>query len=110
MQVSEEAVKKRYNQGWLQEYTSSLDEVITKIKQYRAEGQVTSIGYHGNVVKLWYCILYPKSKNCNDCVSKRCDMHSEQWLYQEYEGSVLMEGSGADPGGPRGPGPPDHQN
>ena len=39
-------------------------------------------------------------------ISKRCDMHSEQWLYQEYEGSVLMEGSGADPGGPGGPARP----
>ena len=53
-QVSEEAVLKRYNQGWLEEYTNNLDELITKLKQYRAEGKATSIGYHGNVVDLWY--------------------------------------------------------
>ena len=52
-QVSEEAVLKRYNQGWVEEYTNNLDELIAKMRQYRREGKVTSLGYHGNVVDLW---------------------------------------------------------
>ena len=52
-QVSEEAVLKRYNQGWVEEYTNNLDELIAKIRQYRRGDKVTSLGYHGNVVDLW---------------------------------------------------------
>ena len=54
--MSEEAVLKRYNQGWVEEYTNNLDELIAKLKQYRREAKVTSLGYHGNVVDLWYDI------------------------------------------------------
>ena len=59
-EVSEEALLKRHDQGWLTEYSDSLDEVIALIKKYRASngnpntpnGGV-SIGYIGNVVELW---------------------------------------------------------
>ncbi len=54
LQVSEEAVLKRYDQGWLEEYTSDLDDLMARLRRYRAEGRMTSLGYHGNVVTLWY--------------------------------------------------------
>ena len=53
-QVSEEAIVKRYNQGWLEEYTNDLDELMAKLRQYRRQNKVTSLGYHGNIVDLWY--------------------------------------------------------
>ena len=53
-ELSEEALMKRYNQGWLTEYSRDLEEVIASIKKYRAEGVGgVSIGYLGNVVDLW---------------------------------------------------------
>lgn len=52
-EVSEEALKKRYQQGWLQEYTTDLDTLIARIREARAKKEVTSIGYQGNVVSVW---------------------------------------------------------
>ena len=56
-QVCEEALNKRYNQGWLMEKTNDLDECVRMIRQSRRMKQATSIGYHGNVVDLWYCMI-----------------------------------------------------
>ncbi|XP_050412129.1 urocanate hydratase isoform X1 [Patella vulgata] len=52
-EVSEEAIYKRYNQGWLLQVTASLDVCITMIRQAKQNKTTTSIGYHGNVVDLW---------------------------------------------------------
>ena len=52
-QVSEEAVQKRYKQGWLQEVTNDPDDLFRRIRRYRKEDRVTSIGFHGNVVDVW---------------------------------------------------------
>lgn len=46
-------LKKRHAQGWLDEYTSDLDTIITKIRTYSAEKKSISLGYQGNIVDLW---------------------------------------------------------
>nr|XP_027214266.1 urocanate hydratase-like [Penaeus vannamei] len=52
-EVSEEALKKRHEQGWLLEYTDNLDNLIRRIREARRKKEVTSIGFHGNVVSVW---------------------------------------------------------
>ncbi|XP_071537038.1 urocanate hydratase-like [Panulirus ornatus] len=52
-EVSEEALKKRHKQGWLEEYTDDLGVLIRRIREARAKKEVTSIGYLGNVVDVW---------------------------------------------------------
>ncbi|CAJ0587344.1 unnamed protein product, partial [Mesorhabditis spiculigera] len=52
-EISEKALKKRYDQGWLEAYSRDLDEVVRLIHEARAEKRATSIGYLGNVVDLW---------------------------------------------------------
>lgn len=52
-EMSEEALQKRFRQGWLKEIAIDLDDVISRIRQRRVQGVATSIGYHGNVVSLW---------------------------------------------------------
>ena len=52
-QVSEEALKKRHSQGWVEEVSTDLDDLICRIRQYRRQGRVTSIGFYGNVVDVW---------------------------------------------------------
>lgn len=47
------ALKKRHEQGWLQEVAKDLDSLIERIKEAKINGEVTSIGYHGNIVDLW---------------------------------------------------------
>ena len=36
------------------EWTNDLDELVVKIKSARREKRGASIGYHGNVVSVWY--------------------------------------------------------
>lgn len=40
MQVSEEALKKRHEQGWLLEYTDNLDNLIRRIREARRKKEV----------------------------------------------------------------------
>ncbi|VDO45797.1 unnamed protein product [Haemonchus placei] len=52
-EVISDALLKRHKQGWLDEYSSDLDEIVKLIKKYRDEKKTRSIGYLGNVVDLW---------------------------------------------------------
>lgn len=52
-EVDESALVKRYNQGWVQEITRSVEETIARIKTAKANREVTSIAYLGNIVDLW---------------------------------------------------------
>ncbi|HRS53560.1 MAG TPA: urocanate hydratase [Bacteroidales bacterium] len=46
------AIKKRYEQGWLDEIYTDLDSLIDRIKIVREEKKAISLGYQGNVVEL----------------------------------------------------------
>ncbi len=52
-EVSEEAAKKRYDQGWCQELIYDLNQLIDRIRECRETKIATSIGYVGNVVDVW---------------------------------------------------------
>jgi len=52
-ELSYEAVKKRYDQGWIDEIIDNLDVLVKRIKKARKNKEVVSIGYHGNVVHVW---------------------------------------------------------
>lgn len=55
--MSYEALKKRYDQGWVLEIIDDLDQLIERLKEARHKKQVTSIGFHGNIVLVWERIL-----------------------------------------------------
>lgn len=55
-EVNKAALEKRYKQGWLMEWTDDLSQCISRIRQARKECTPLSLGYHGNVVSLWYVI------------------------------------------------------
>jgi urocanate hydratase len=52
-EIDPKAVRKRHEQGWLQEVESDLDRVLARIERARRFGQALSLGYVGNVVDLW---------------------------------------------------------
>jgi len=56
--VSGEALYKRFKQGWLVEITDNVDTCIDMIRKARRQKKATSIGYHGNIVDLWYHYKY----------------------------------------------------
>lgn len=47
------AAKKRYDQGWVDEILTSLDELMPRIRKACAEKETVSIAYQGNIVDLW---------------------------------------------------------
>ncbi|XP_065910338.1 urocanate hydratase-like [Dysidea avara] len=52
-EVNKAALEKRYNQGWLMEWTDDLSHCMQRIRQARKDCIPLSLGYHGNVVSLW---------------------------------------------------------
>ena len=47
------AAQKRYDQGWVDELHTDLDELLPAIRKAVAERRVVSMAYVGNVVDLW---------------------------------------------------------
>ena len=52
-EINPAAVQKRYEQGWVDEVHTSLDELMERIRKARAAKEVVSMAYQGNVVDLW---------------------------------------------------------
>lgn len=52
-EINPKAVEKRHAQGWVDEVYDSLDELLPRIREARAEGRAVSMAYLGNVVDLW---------------------------------------------------------
>lgn len=52
-EVNPRAVRKRQEQGWLEEVETDLDRVLQRIERARIEKRPLSLGYLGNVVDLW---------------------------------------------------------
>lgn len=47
------AAQKRYDQGWVDELHTSLDELIPAVRKAVAEHRLVSMAYVGNIVDLW---------------------------------------------------------
>ena len=52
-EVNSKAAQKRHKQGWVDEIFTDLDSLIIRIKKAKAEKEVVSFAYEGNVVNLW---------------------------------------------------------
>uniref|UniRef100_A0A183CHA4 urocanate hydratase n=1 Tax=Globodera pallida TaxID=36090 RepID=A0A183CHA4_GLOPA len=52
-EVSESALRKRHDQGWLDTFSVDLEQIIGWIRESRDAKRAISIGYLGNVVQLW---------------------------------------------------------
>ncbi|NJN42130.1 MAG: urocanate hydratase [Flammeovirgaceae bacterium] len=52
-EVNPKATQKRYEQGWVDEIISDLNELVKRIERARKEKEVVSIGYQGNIVDVW---------------------------------------------------------
>jgi urocanate hydratase len=52
-EVNEKAVHTRHSQGWVDEVISDLNDLCTRVKSAKANKEVVSIAYNGNVVEVW---------------------------------------------------------
>jgi len=56
-EVSYEALKKRYDQGWVVEMVDNIKDLRNAIILAKKAKKGTSIGYHGNIVNVWEMIV-----------------------------------------------------
>ncbi len=52
-EINPAAVQKRYEQGWVDEVHTSLDELLVRVAEARKNREVVSLAYQGNIVDLW---------------------------------------------------------
>ena len=52
-EINPKAAQKRYEQGWVDELHTNLDELIPRIRKAVGAKEVVSLAYVGNVVDLW---------------------------------------------------------
>ncbi len=52
-EVNDKATFKRHAQGWVDEMTDDLDELVNRVNQAKHRKEVVSIAYRGNVVEVW---------------------------------------------------------
>ena len=73
-EVNPKATYKRYEQGWVDEVYSNLDEVIARAEKARKNGEAVSLAYNGNIVDLWEALV---SKNIKvDIGSDQTSLHN----------------------------------
>ena len=52
-EINPKAVKTRFEQGWVNEVHTNLDELISRIREARVNKEAVSLAYQGNIVDLW---------------------------------------------------------
>ncbi|SHE99739.1 urocanate hydratase [Mariniphaga anaerophila] len=52
-EINPQALQKRFEQGWVDEVYSDLDELIKRMLSARSSKDAVSLAYQGNVVDLW---------------------------------------------------------
>ncbi len=52
-EVNPKATHTRHSQGWIDEVTDDLDELVARVNKAKANKEVVSIAYQGNIVDVW---------------------------------------------------------
>ena len=52
-EVNQKATQTRHSQGWVDEVISDLDKLCERVREAKANKEVVSIAYQGNVVDVW---------------------------------------------------------
>lgn len=52
-EINPKVVKKRFDQGWVDEIHTDLDKLIARIREAQTKKEAVSFAYQGNVVDLW---------------------------------------------------------
>ena len=89
-EINPKAAQKRYDQGWVDEMYSSLDEIITQIRKSMEERKTVSMAYVGNVVDLWERLADENIRV--DLGSDQTSLHNP-WAGGYYPAGLSMEES-----------------
>ncbi len=54
-EINPKAATKRHQQGWVNELTDNLDDLVKRVRRAQLNKEVVSIAFIGNVVDVWEC-------------------------------------------------------
>lgn len=89
-EINPKAVQKRFEQGWVDEVFTSLDELIPRIRKAVADKKPISIAYQGNIVDLWERLADEDMKV--DLGSDQTSLHNP-WAGGYYPAGLTLEES-----------------
>ena len=89
-EVNPKAIHTRHSQKWVDEVISDLNELDDRIRKAKANKEVVSIAYHGNVVDLWE--HFSKSDIKVDMGSDQTSLHNP-WSGGYYPAGLSFEES-----------------
>jgi urocanate hydratase len=98
-EVNPKAVRRRYEQGWVDEVTDEMNDLIRKVSRAKKDNRVVSIGYNGNIVDVWE--QFEENGIKVDIGSDQTSLHNP-WAGGYYPAGVSFEDSNklisSDPG------------
>lgn len=89
-EVNPKAAQKRHQQGWVDELTDSLDELVQKVAEAKRKRQAISLAYQGNVVDVWERFAFEEIQV--DLGSDQTSLHNP-WAGGYYPVSLLFDES-----------------
>jgi urocanate hydratase len=87
-EVNPKITKIRHEQGWINEIVTSTEELVTRVISAKANKEVVSIGYLGNVVDVWEC--FDKENIKIDLGSDQTSLHNP-WAGGYYPVGISFE-------------------
>ncbi|MBF4467510.1 urocanate hydratase [Flavobacterium sp. LC2016-12] len=87
-EVNPKITKIRHEQGWINEIVTSTEELVQRVKSAKANKEVVSIAYLGNVVDVWEC--FDKENIKIDLGSDQTSLHNP-WAGGYYPVGISFE-------------------
>jgi urocanate hydratase len=89
-EINPKAVKKRYDQGWVDEIFTDLDSLLARLLKVKENKETISLAYQGNIVDLWEKLV---EKNIRvDLGSDQTSLHNP-WSGGYYPAGLTLEES-----------------
>ena len=89
-EINSKAVHTRHSQGWVDEVIKDVDELCTRVKEAKANKEVVSIAYEGNVVEVWEA--FDRENVFVDLGSDQTSLHNP-WAGGYYPIDMTLEES-----------------
>ncbi|MDH5397524.1 MAG: urocanate hydratase [Cyclobacteriaceae bacterium] len=90
-EVNPMAVKKRFEQGWVDEIYDHLDQLVARVQKAKSGKEVISLAYQGNIVEVWE--YFTAQGIYVDIGSDQTSLHNP-WSGGYYPVSLSFEAAG----------------
>lgn len=91
-EVNPKATYKRHEQGWVDEVIDNLDALVKRVQQAKADKEVVSLAYQGNIVDVWE--RFDKDGVYVDMGSDQTSLHNP-WAGGYYPAGLTLEEANA---------------